>query len=192
MDINASRSDFGFAERIAEEQLPAACLIRETSAFWSARRKKHSLSSRQDIDPIDLGPRILPWVFLTDVVDADAGMDFRFRLAGTSNVRLVGIEPRGRLASEIFAADARGFMLAGYRKTVVEGAATFWYGRTLASLSTSRRVFHGLFPLAADGKHVDMLLGITEPEVMWPSEAKALPLSDKRRLAVANVVRAPR
>ena len=37
-------------------------------------------------------------------------MDSRFPLAGTSNVRLISIEPRGRLASGIFATDGSSFL----------------------------------------------------------------------------------
>ena len=118
--------------------------MRKTSAFWSARRKQHALPGRQDIDPIDLGAKLLPWIFLTDVVDLDAGMDFRFRLAGTSNVRLIGIEPRRRLVSDVFATDGLSFMMAGYRDTVTERAATFWYGRTSGGLR-SRSSFKDCF-----------------------------------------------
>ena len=64
-------------------------------------------------------------VFLTDVVKADAGIDSHFQLANTSNVRLISIEPRVRLASDIFAADGRSFMMAGYRDTLAERAGSF-------------------------------------------------------------------
>ena len=160
MRFDAHQSNRGFAERISEETVPPHCLVRKTSAFWSARRKQHALPGRQDIDPIDLGAKLLPWIFLADVVDVDAGMDFRFRLAGTSNVRLIGIEPRRRLVSDVF-----------------ERAATFWYGRTSGGLRTSRLVFHGLFLLAANGRHVDTLLGITEPVMMHPVKERARAVS---------------
>ena len=173
MRFDAHQSNRGFAERISEETVPPHCHVRKTSAFWSARRKQHALPGRQDIDPIDLGAKLLPWIFLTDIVDVDARMDFRFRLAGMSNVRLIGIEPRRRLVSDVFATDGLSFMMAGYRDSVTERAATFWYGRTSGGLRTSRLVFHGLFLLAADGKHVDTLLGITEPVMMHPVKERA-------------------
>ena len=173
MTTDAHQSAHGFAERISEETLPPHCLVRDINAYWSARRKQHSLPGRKDIDPIDLGAKLLPGIFLTDVVSADAGMDFRFRLAGTSNVKLIGIEHRGRLASDVFARNGRTFMMTGYRDTVTERAPTFWYGRTSGGQHAGRLVFHGLFPLAADGTHVDMLLGITEPAMMRPLEERA-------------------
>tara|TARA_B100000676_G_scaffold81652_1_gene81658 strand:+ start:763 stop:978 length:216 start_codon:yes stop_codon:yes gene_type:complete len=64
-------------------------------------------------------------VFLTDVVNADVGMDSHCQLASTSNVRLISIEPRVRLASDISAADGRSFMMAGYRGTLAERAGRF-------------------------------------------------------------------
>ena len=125
MTIDAHQSARGFAKRIPEETLPPFCLVPETNAYWSARPKQHFLPGRKDIDPVDLGANPLARLFLTDVVNADAGMDSRFQLAGTSNVRLISIEPRGRLASDIFATDGRSFMMAGYRDTLAERAARF-------------------------------------------------------------------
>ena len=113
MTIDAYQSARGLAKRIPEETLPPFCLVPETNAYWSARPKQHFLPSRKDIDPVDLGAKLLAWPFLTDIVNADAGMDSHFQLAGTSNVRLISIEPRGRLASDIFATDGRSFMMAG-------------------------------------------------------------------------------
>ena len=163
MRFDAHQYRRGFAERISEETLPQHCLMRETSAFWPTHRKQHALPGRQDIDPIDLGAKLFPWVFLTDVVDANDGMDFRFRLTGISNARLIGIAPGGPLASDIFVKDRRRFMMAGNRDTVTKRAVKLRYGRTSGGRRASRLVFHGLFPLAPDGTHVDILLGIRKP-----------------------------
>ena len=174
MTIDAHQSARGFAKRISEETLPPFCLVPETNAYWSARSNQHFLSGRKDIDPVDLGAKLLTRLFLTDVVNADAGMDSRFQLAGTSNVRLISIEPRGRLANDIFATDGRSFMMAGYRGTLTERAARFWYART----SGARRfVFHRLLALASDSTRFDMLLSITEPAVMQTIEERALAVS---------------
>ena len=171
MTIDAHQSARGFAKRISEETLPPFCLVPETNAYWSARPKQHFLPGRKDIDPVDLGAKLLARLFLTDVLNADAGMDSRFQLAGTSNARLISIEPRGRLASDIFATGGRSFMMAGYRDTIAGRAARFWYDRT----SGARRFgFHGLLALASDGTHVDMLISITEPAVMQTIEERAL------------------
>ncbi len=125
MTIDAHQSARGFAKRISEKTLPPFCLVPETNAYWSARPKQHFLPGRKDIDPVDLGANLLARLFLTDVVNADAGMYSYFQLAGTSNDILISIEPRGRLASDIFATDGRSFMMAGYRDTLAERAARF-------------------------------------------------------------------
>ena len=177
MRFDSHQSNRGFAERTSEKTLPQHCLVRETSAFWSTRRKQHALPGRQEIDPVDPGAKLFPRVFLTDVVDANDGMGFSFRLAGTSNVRLIGIEPGGRLASDIFVKDRRSFMMAGYRDTVTKRAVKFRYGRTSGGRRAGRLVFHGLFPLVSDGTHVDILLGIRESAIMHPIEERALAVS---------------
>tara|TARA_B100000676_G_scaffold227272_1_gene225183 strand:- start:143 stop:580 length:438 start_codon:yes stop_codon:yes gene_type:complete len=97
MTIDAHQSARGFAERISEETLPPFCLVPETNAYWSARPKQHFLPGKKDTDPVDLGAKLLARLFLADVVNADAGMVSRFLLAGTSNVRLISIERRGRM-----------------------------------------------------------------------------------------------
>ena len=177
MRFDAHQYRRGFAERISEETLPEHFPVRETSAFWSTRRKQHALPGRQDIDPVDLGAKLFPRVFLTDVVDANDGMAFRFRLAGISNARLTGIAPGGPLASDIFVKDRSIFMMAGYRDTVTKRAVKFRYVRTSGGRHAGRLVFHGLFPLAPDGTHADILLGIRKRAKMHPIEERALAVS---------------
>lgn len=102
----------------------------------------------------------MPWVFIVDVVRESDELDYRYRIAGTRNVELVGRDPTGRLASEIFQSDHHRYMLDTFNVTVLSAEPTYWQGEVPKDNYEIVRVYRGLFPLAADGVHVDKLIGI--------------------------------
>lgn len=132
----------------------------ELDEFWHSIKPDGQLPSREDIDPIDLGAKLMPWVFIVDVVRESDELDYRYRIAGTRNVELVGRDPTGRLASEIFQSDHHRYMLDTFNVTVLSAEPTYWQGEVPKDNYEIVRVYRGLFPLAADGVHVDKLIGI--------------------------------
>lgn len=73
-------------------------LIEAGLAYWNRLRGTRAMPTRADIDPADI-KRLLPFVVLIDVLHDP--LDFRFRLLGTEVDRIVAVNPRGKLFSEV-------------------------------------------------------------------------------------------
>jgi len=109
----------------------------------------------------------MPWIFLLDVMREDgAALDYLFRLVGTSSVALVGRDATGQRASAVFDRVDAGFMLATFDRTVADAAPTFWIATVPHDRIREVTIHRGLFPLARDGRTVDMLLCLSAP---WPA-----------------------
>src|ERR1051325_6866611 len=52
--------------------------------YWFDKRGARLMPSRRDIDPVEIEPRLLPNLQITELVDG--GARFRYRLAGTAIV----------------------------------------------------------------------------------------------------------
>jgi hypothetical protein len=68
-------------------------------AYWNHQRRGRAVPDRRDIDPVDIGPGLLPNVGLVDVVEG--GRRFRNRLVGTAIVERWGFETTGLFLDEI-------------------------------------------------------------------------------------------
>lgn len=66
--------------------------------YWLAKRGARRCPDKADIDPVDLGP-LLPDIMLLDA--APEGGPFRYRLAGSRTVQMIGREVRGLTQSEV-------------------------------------------------------------------------------------------
>jgi hypothetical protein len=155
---------FLFARRIGREQLPADSQIHELAQYWSDHRTGARLPSRADIDPLTLPRPLLQWIFLMDVLRSQHRLDYRYRLVGTANAQLVGRDATGRLASEIFSSTDRAFMLSTFDVTVLQAEPTYWHAAVPQDKFERIEVYRGLFPLASDGKTVDMLICAAIPD----------------------------
>lgn len=116
-----------FAQRMERGDLPEQSLVVELEAYWNSLPCSDGLPSRRDIDPVEIGGELLPWIFLLDVIREDGRLDYLYRLTGTSNVELVGRDPTGQRASEIFANDEHAFVIETFDQTVNERMPTYWY-----------------------------------------------------------------
>lgn len=158
------RSAFLFLRRVTLDEIPADSLTRTTYDFWRGLAAEPALPARTDFKPEIVPREILPWLFLMDVLRApDGSLDYCYRLNGTSNVSLVGRDPTGSLASEIFHESKRRFMLDSFDTTVKEQKPTFWVGAVPHERIEQISIWRGLFPLANDRENVDQILGIAVP-----------------------------
>lgn len=66
--------------------------------YWNAQREGRIMPARQDIDPLEMGPKLLPHLLLCDL--QDRGARPRYRLVGTNVVRRWGFDPTGRYLDE--------------------------------------------------------------------------------------------
>ncbi|UUX51565.1 PAS domain-containing protein [Nisaea acidiphila] len=164
-----NRSTFLYSERISLEDLPEDSRVRDTHKFWRDLSPAPTLPARSDFGPADIPRDILPWIFLMEVLrEADGKFDFRYKLAGTSNVSLVQRDPTGKRASEIFRNGDRNFMLESFDITVLLAEPTFWDAAVPHDRIEQIEIWRGLFPLAEDRKTVDTLLGIAVPKNYRP------------------------
>jgi hypothetical protein len=66
--------------------------------YWNAQREGRIMPARPDIDPLEMGPKLLPHLLLCDL--QDRGSRLRYRLVGTNVVRRWGFDPTGRMLDE--------------------------------------------------------------------------------------------
>jgi hypothetical protein len=126
--------------------------LRELHAIWLEKCEDGRLPSRTDFDPVELPPKLLPWITIFDV----EGSRLRIRLVGTGIVEALGMDTTGRYLDALPNTE----MLHARARWVVEHAKPF-YGTDLKMVWDEDR--WGRYtvlcaPLATDGTQVDKLL----------------------------------
>jgi len=144
---------------------PAACggvpphadpRIAGVARYWSGRGADGRLPGRADLDPVDI-PRLLRNVFLVDVRPAEPR--FAYRLVGTAVADLVG-ELTGRPVGAGLDAEEADRLVGQFRRCAAE-ARPVWREGVLTTRRSRQAGFQRLLlPLAADGRRVDMVLGV--------------------------------
>jgi hypothetical protein len=66
--------------------------------YWNGKRADRLMPERKDIDPLEMGPKLLPDLLLCDLFDR--GNKVRFRVVGTNVVRRWGFEPTAKYLDE--------------------------------------------------------------------------------------------
>ncbi len=126
-------------------------------AYWNHRRQGRAVPDRRDIDPVDIGPGLLPNVGLVDAVDG--GARFRNRLVGTAIVERWGFEITGLFLDEIMRESGyRDFIHELYRdacrhRAPVYSASLFRWD--VGTHMVTRRLY---LPLTHGGDEVAMVL----------------------------------
>lgn len=126
--------------------------------YWEEKRGDRRMPARQDIDPIEMGKRLLPHLMLCEV--SEHGNLIRFRLVGTALVKRLGFDPTGQLLSELPRSDYADFLSSLLRRTYTEAAPV--YGESLFRWGAKGRLDarHLLLPLsAAEGAPAIVLIG---------------------------------
>jgi hypothetical protein len=128
-------------------------------AYWRSKRGDRAMPRRADIDPIEMAPRLLPNLFLTDVVDG--GARFRFRLVGTGAVSAIGTELTGRYVDEVNeSGDYRDYITGLYRRVVARRLPVFstsHYPRLDVAGIVRHTTQRLMCPLSSDGAAVDLV-----------------------------------
>ncbi len=118
------------------------------------------LPGRSHIDPAQLGA-VLSLINLVDVVHAERGLRFRFRLVGTAQTIAAGREITGCFVEDAVLPNFAGRILRNMRTVVETGRPAydrFGMPHPGRDFIVTERVY---FPLASDGRSVDMLLTIS-------------------------------
>lgn len=144
------------------------------------------MAGRQHVAPPDLKP-VLPLLNLVDVVPGPRGPRFRFRLVGTTQSVVAGREITGRFVEDAVLPEFVDRILSNMR-AVVAGAAPIYdrfpMPHPQREFIETERIY---FPLASDGRVVDMILIMNgypnDPELMprmqpVPSARETAPRED--------------
>jgi hypothetical protein len=156
-----------YATRIEKSELSSDSPILELHRYWLSLADGNQLPSRSQVDPGSISRALLAWIFMVDVLRDGETPDYRYRLAGTSNVQLVGRDPTGKRASSIFQGEEKIFMMETFHVTVREARPTYWHAAVPHEKYEFVNVHRGLFPLSTDGSNVDILIAAAIPE-RWP------------------------
>lgn len=114
------------------------------------------LPGRQHLDPASI-PKLLPYVILYDVV-REGEIRLRFRLVGTAIRQWIGSELTGRYTDEVSDVSV---LMDVLRPAIEDGRAVWRRWPRLVQTSDSYSFMEALLlPLAEDGRHVEMLLGL--------------------------------
>ncbi len=97
-------------------------LLRRLFRYWSGKRAGRDLPARQDIDPVEIGPAILPHIMLTDVLE---GGRLRYRLAGTAVEAVTGQSLSGHYLDELLRPPYRDYILALYAEVIERRCALY-------------------------------------------------------------------
>jgi hypothetical protein len=125
--------------------------------YWRSKAPCEGvLPGRQHIDPIEI-PKLLQYVWLLDVVPDPRR--FRVRLVGTALIQTGTPARTGDFMADFMPPDKRQTSLADL-EAVVQSREPWWYrGPVILRHETYvQEVERIVLPLAADGRHVDMLL----------------------------------
>ena len=145
-----------------EAEAPISPLGREFLAYWHEKCPEDGFPSRADISPTDM-VRLLPYIFMLDVLEQEGELDFRFRLVGTAIMRVEG-EHTGKLLSEMFPnREAYSVLWQQYRdaatgKVWVRHETLRWQGRDHIDYEVI------LAPLQDETGRVTMLIGIAHAQ----------------------------
>ena len=129
-------------------------------AYWEVRKPDPGLlPSRAHIDPADI-PTLLPHLFLLDVIERP--LRFRYRLAGTKLLYAGDREMTGLLMEDAHPNLFIAPPYADYPACVREHRVSRRLGTPVFDWDREHvRIERLLLPLAGDGIHVDMILGLS-------------------------------
>ena len=146
--------------------------------YWLDKRGSRAMPSRSNISPAQL-KAALPYILLADVIEG--GVDFRYRVVGTSLREFFFSEPSGKLMSEALAAFGEATVSAtiqSYRNTVERRAPMRLTGSGSLYGQEPKHFDALLAPLSEDGERVNMILGTFV--FVWDHEHKFRPPLDPR------------
>lgn len=75
-------------------------VLKTAGLYWVAKCSSRPMPDRQDIDPLDMPPFLLPHIGLLEW--AGAGDTIRYRLCGTEIARRFDSDPTGRTSDQLF------------------------------------------------------------------------------------------
>ncbi len=145
-------------------------------AYWEGKRAGRPLPERRDIDPVDMPPGLLPYLFIVEY--ANISDRWRYRLMGTEMVERLGVDLTGRYLDEALGGRYSNYLVP-LNAEVRQRRQPIYTESTLTStdggvLLTKRL----LVPLANGGSEVAMILGAQTYHGGRTAPAHSLVLTD--------------
>lgn len=144
-------------------RLPAGCddpAYRELLDYWESKWRDGRLPSRRDVDPMDLSPALLPQILLFDVMREAERLRFRFRVAGTAFRNLAGRDVTGLCFDELGPPERTAPVISLLTLVAERARPAYLVGRVTVRTDAHEDISRLGLPLASDGSHVDMILGM--------------------------------
>jgi hypothetical protein len=159
--------------------LPDDSIIQGLLAFWEQARGERSMPAKADIDPVRLGPKLLPYILLVDAVDG--GARFRYRLCGSANAQAAGIDLTGRHVDELNPnPDYLHYMTALYRRSMDAARPTYSESRYMPLRSaTARRTRRLVCPIGDDGVRVERFISAQSFQQLGSGQPMPLSPTDR-------------
>ena len=124
-------------------------VFRIAHAYWQSLYDASGRVSRKQLDPIELGPNVLPKVVLIDVV-GDAPRRFRYRLVGSDAERIYGENYTGRFMDEMRFASSMKAIQQFYDTACNGSAPILLEGAYITRISSQFRVVRLAMPLSEE------------------------------------------
>jgi hypothetical protein len=126
--------------------------LRDLHAIWLAKSAPGRLPGRDDFDPTELPPHLLPWITIFDV----EGSRLRIRIVGTGIVEALGMDTTGHYLDELPNVED----LHARARWAVENAKPFYVTDLAMAWDEDSWGHYSVLclPLASDGTQVDKLL----------------------------------
>jgi hypothetical protein len=126
-------------------------ILRQLMMFWEQSRGARPMPAKADIDPLRLGPKLLPHIMLIELVEA--GTRLRYRLCGTAVAEAAGTDLAGKHVDELSSNPAYTRYIDGlYRRCIETKRPIYSESGYVAHSSTVRRTTRRLIcPLSDDG-----------------------------------------
>ncbi len=131
-------------------------LLQRLFLYWSGKKAGRDLPSRKDIDPVEIGPEILPHIMLTDVLEDGR---LRYRLAGTVVEAVTGQSLSGQYLDELLRPPYRDYVLALYAEIIGKRCALYTESLyPLHGTQPERLTKRLMMPLVSESNDVVMVL----------------------------------
>jgi hypothetical protein len=124
--------------------------------YWDEKRSGRAMPARRDIDPIEMGPRLLPHLMLCEL--ADRGSRIRFRLVGTLLVKRLGYDPTGKWLADLPKSDYLDFLARMVRLSYAEAAPIFADSTFRWGAKGQLDTHHLLLPLTTGGSDAGIVM----------------------------------
>ncbi len=131
-------------------------LLRHLFHYWSGKKAGRRLPLRQDIDPVEIGPKVLPHLMLTDVLEDGR---LRYRLAGTAVEAVTCQSLSGHYLDELLRPPYRDYVLTLYAEVIKKRCALYTESLYPRSRSQPERLTKRLMlPLVSEHDDVVVVL----------------------------------